>query len=236
MSRPLIGITSDTDAEARWCRQPNFYGIAVEKAGGIPVVLPYAVNHGVIPELVDRLDGIIFMGGDDLNPEAYGEKYHPKTSPVQPAREAFERALMAEVERRRMPTLGICMGCQLMNITRGGSMIQFLPDLERDRKLEHRRLNPLEEVRHPVTLVEDSIVARLLGKREVLANSSHKQAVKNLGRGLKVNAMSQDGIIEGVEDPTYPLWLGVQWHPERLHNEDDHLALFRLLVDRINQR
>ena len=87
-----------------------------------------------------------------------------------------------------------------------------------------------------MTLVEDTILARLFGKREVLANSSHKQAVKTVGRGLRVNALSPDGIIEGVEDPTYPLWLGVQWHPERLHTEEDHLALFKLLVERINKK
>ncbi len=235
MPRPLIGITTDTSNDDKAYESPFAYGTAVEKAGGLPVLLPYRTDLSVIPELVDRLDGMIFSGGNDLDPAAYGEIYAPGTVPVDPAREKFERALMAEVEKRRTPTLGICMGSQLMNITRGGSMIQFLPGVDRPEPIEHRKLG-VEEVRHPVTLVADSLATKAIGHAEVVANSSHKQSVAKVGRGLRVIATSPDGVIEGVEDPTFPLWLGVQWHPERLHGEADHLALFKLLVERSSQR
>jgi putative glutamine amidotransferase len=111
-------------------------------------------------------------------------------------------------------------------------MIQFLPEHAREEMIEHRRLEKGVEVRHPVTLIAGTTAAKAVGHLDVLANSSHKQSVKKLGKGLKVIATSPDGIIEGVEDDTFPLWLGVQWHPERLHEEEDHLKLFKLLVQR----
>ena len=231
MARPLIGITTDTHTDGKQYESPYAYSIAVEKAGGIPVLLPYKVDLSVIPELLDRLDGLLFSGGNDLDPSAYGETYAEGTVPVDPARERFERALMAEVEKRRTPTLGVCMGSQLMNVYRGGSMLQFLPSVERENPIEHRKLGK-DEVRHPISLNGDSLAAKVIGKTEVLGNSSHKQSIKQVGRGLRVIATSPDGVIEGVEDPTFPLFLGVQWHPERLHAEEDHLALFKLLVER----
>ncbi len=229
--RPLIGITVDTHDDGKQYESPYAYSIAVEKAGGIPVLLPYKVDLAVVPEMVDRLDGVLFSGGNDLDPAAYGETYAAGTVPVDPARERFERALMGEVERRRTPTLGICMGIQLMNLTRGGSMLQYLPAVDRKNAIEHRKLGK-DEVRHPITLAAESIAAKVVGHTEVLGNSSHKQSVGRIGKGLRVIATSPDGVIEGVEDPTFPLWLGVQWHPERLHAEADHLALFKLLVEK----
>jgi putative glutamine amidotransferase len=151
--------------------------------------------------------------------------------PVDPAREKFELALLAEVERRRMPALGVCMGSQLMNIHRGGSMHQFIPDLNLKDGLEHRKLGEVVP-RHEVNLEPQSLVAKTVGKTQVNANSYHKQSIRDVGRGLRIIGKSPDGVIEGIEDPTYPLFVGVQWHPERLHNEPDHLALFQLLVAR----
>jgi gamma-glutamyl-gamma-aminobutyrate hydrolase PuuD len=208
------------------------YAKAVEKAGGLPLLFPYKADLSLIPQYVDLIDGMCFTGGHDLDARGWGEENHPKITPVDPAREKFERALMSEVEKRRTPTLGICFGSQLMNVTRGGSMIQFLPELERENALEHRRVQKGVETRHPVLLEQGASVAKLLGKSEIVANSSHKQSVGKLGRGLRIIAKSPDGIIEGVEDPTLPLWLGVQWHPERLVGEPDHERFFSLLVER----
>jgi len=234
MKRPLIGITTDTHDDGKQYESPFAYATAVEKGGGIPVLLPYRTDVSVIPDLVDRLDGMVFSGGNDLDPAAYGETYEQGTVPVDPLREKFERALMAEVEKRHKPTLGICMGSQLMNIMRGGSMIQFLPEVDRPNAIEHRKLGKVE-VRHPITIDAASIAAKAIGKTEVLGNSSHKQSAKKIGSGLRVIATSPDGVIEGIEDPTFPLWLGVQWHPERLHDEADHLALFKLLVEKASK-
>jgi len=231
MPRPLIGITLDYwDDPDRYMLKYD-YATAVEKAGGLPFPLPFMTDLSLIPEIVDHLDGVIFSGGDDLDPALYGETRHPKAEPVDPHRQKFELALMAEVEKRRTPALGICLGSQLMNVYRGGSLTQFLPDRQIADPIEHRKLTKVDP-RHPVQLEPGTGVANLLGKTDVLANSSHKQAVQRIGHGLRVIATSPDGVIEGVEDPTFPLFLGVQWHPERLHAEPDHLALFKLLVEK----
>lgn len=236
MPRPLIGITVDnSDEPAAHYESPMAYGIAVEKAGGLPLLLPYRTDLSLIPQFVDVLQGVLFTGGNDLDPALYGEAYHPKAMPIDPARQRFELALMAEVEKRRMPALGVCLGSQLMNVYRGGSLNQFLPDIPRDPAIEHRNLNG-SNLRHAVQLVPGSIAAQAIGHIDVDANTAHKQAVRQLGRGLQVIATSPDGVIEGVDDPSFPLFLGIQWHPERLHEEKDHLALFKLLVEKASAK
>lgn len=233
--RPIIGITTDYNSRQTAYESPYGYSLAVEKAGGLPLLIPYRSDFSLIPQIVDVLHGIIFSGGDDLDPAAYGETYHPQACPIDPARERFERAILAEVERRRLPTLGICLGSQLMNVHRGGSLIQFLPDvLNGNGALEHRRLDDWTR-RHDATLIPETTIANALGRRDVVINTSHKQAVKKLGRGLRVIATSPDGVIEGTEDPTMPLFLGVQWHPERMSDEPAQLALFELLVQKARE-
>ncbi len=230
--RPLIGITVDTSDRANQYESPMAYATAVEKAGGLPFLLPYRTDLSLIPQFLDVLQGVLLSGGNDLSPDLYGnEPYHPRTEPIDPARQRFELALLAEVERRRTPVLGICLGSQLMNVYRGGSLNQFLPDMPRDPQIEHRKTGNVAP-RHDVQLREDSIIAGLLGKTQIDANSSHKQSVARAGRGLRLIATAPDGVIEGFEDPKFPLFLGVQWHPERLHDEPDHLALFKLLVEK----
>lgn len=232
MTRPIIGITTDYNDKQTCYESPYSYAAAVEKAGGLPLLLPYRADLSLISRYVDLIDGMLFSGGHDLNPQAWGEEYHPKVNPIDPAREKFERALMAEVEKRRTPTLGVCLGSQLMNVYRGGSMIQFLPEFERANPIEHGRGTTDGWNRHPVSIDPESSMATAIGKREITVNTSHKQAMRNLGRGLRVIGKAPDGIIEAIEDPSMPLWLGVQWHPERLHHQAEHLALFRLLVEK----
>ncbi|HLL87854.1 MAG TPA: gamma-glutamyl-gamma-aminobutyrate hydrolase family protein, partial [Tepidisphaeraceae bacterium] len=121
--RPIIGITVDTHDKPNQYESPTGYSTSVEKAGGLPVLLPYKADLSLVPAYVDLLDGIIFSGGNDLDPALYGGgPYHPKAAPIDPLRQRFELALLAEVERRRLPALGICLGSQLMNVYRGGSL------------------------------------------------------------------------------------------------------------------
>src|SRR5439155_25821430 len=160
------------------------------------------------------------------------EEWHPKVARMDKRREEFEFALLAEVERRRMPALGVCFGSQLMNVYRGGSLTQFLPDVARDDSLEHRRLPGKDPGRHPINLDADSQLGRAIGKSDVSVNTYHKQAVKRIGRGLRIIATAPDGVIEAFEDPTLPLFAAVQWHPERLLDEAEHLAPFKLLVSK----
>jgi putative glutamine amidotransferase len=235
--RPRIGITVDYNDALTQYGSPYAYAAAVEKAGGLPFLLPYRVDLSLIPEYVDSLDGMLFSGGNDLDPAAWGEHRHEKTVPIDPLRERFERALIAEVEKRRKPTLGICLGSQLMNVHRGGTLNQFIPELDRvDKSIEHRRLDGTWDARHDVIVQPDAIIAKAMGTTTVRSNTSHKQSIRDVGKGLRIIATSPDGIVEGIEDVTMPLWIGVQWHPERQHDEKEHLALFKLLVEKAAEK
>jgi putative glutamine amidotransferase len=229
MPRPVIGITIDQHDEAGKYESPADYSKAIEMAGGLPILLPYHTDLSLIPQYVDLIDGILFTGGNDLDPSAFGQSRHPKAVPVDPARQIFEMALLKGLENRQMPALGICMGLQLMNVYRGGSLHQFLPDVAREKSLEHRKLSE-ELLRHSVTLDTTSQIGAAIGKPEISVNTYHKQSVDKLGKGLKVIATAPDGVIEGFEDPTLPLFAAIQWHPERLTRESEHLAPFELLV------
>src|SRR5437016_497924 len=177
MNRPVIGVTTDySDTEERYLSTMT-YAAAVEKAGGLPLLLPFAVDHALIPQYVDLLDGICFTGGNDMNPARFGEEWHPKVARMDKRREEFEFALIAEVERRRLPALGVCFGSQLMNVYRGGSLIQFLPDQKPDA-MEHRRLPNTEPLRHAIKLDPNSQIGQAIGKADVSVNTYHKQAVK----------------------------------------------------------
>jgi putative glutamine amidotransferase len=235
MKRPLIGVTIDCNDEGDRYSSFMSYAGGVERAGGLPLLVPYRLDHSLIPQLVDQFAGFLFTGGNDLDPVLYsGGDWHPKAVKVDPFRQNFELALMAEVEKRRLPTLGICLGSQLMNVHRGGSMIQFLPDAKLPNGLEHRRIPGQDPARHPVKLDTSTQLGQTVGcgKSEISVNTYHKQAVKKLGKGLKIIATAPDGVIEGFEDPTFPLFAAVQWHPERLLEEAEHLAPFKLLVEK----
>lgn len=231
MSRPRIGITVDTADKRDQYESPFAYSAAVEHAGGLPLLIPYRIDLSLIPQIVDLCHGFLFSGGNDLDPALYGERYHAKAEPIDPPRQSFEMALLAEVEKRRLPALGICLGSQLMNTYRGGSLHQFLPELERNGPLEHRKLDEPSR-RHAVSLDLSTRLGQVIGRgrAEISANTSHKQSVRQLGRNLRVIATAPDGVIEGFEDPSFPLFAAVQWHPERLHEEPEHLAPFQLLV------
>jgi len=229
--KPVIGITSD-DVDGKPAYYTGYgYVDAVVAAGGVPLILPYRASASDIPDLVDLLDGVIFSGGNDLDPAAWGETVHPNSTPIRPERETYERALMTEIERRRLPALGICLGSQLMNVHRGGSMRQYIPDLGLSPTLEHRRQDGVDS-RHTVHVSPNSVLSSVIGAGEVQSNSAHKQAMNAIGAGLRVVATSADGVVEALEDPSMPLWLGVQWHPERIYTEGNQIRLFTLLVEK----
>jgi len=229
--RPLIGITTGyVDEKPTWYESPSDYARSVERAGGLPVLLPFRTDLSLVPDLLDALDGVVFSGGNDLDPALFDQPWHPNAVRIDPARQAFELALIAEAERRRTPSLGVCLGSQLMNVHRGGSLHQFLPDLPRQAAVEHRHLGD-RTYRHEVRIEPGTVLAAAVGRDRVSANSRHKQAIDRLGRGLRVNAVAPDGVVEGVEDPSLPLFLGVQWHPENLTADGpEHLAVFERLV------
>lgn len=233
-NRPTIGVTLDRNDRAESYASYFNYAQAVILAGGLPMLLPYKVPLDLVPMYVDRLDGILFTGGNDLDPSVYGESFHIEAAPIDPDRQKFEFALLDEVERRRMPALGVCLGSQLMNVHRGGSLHQFLPDVAQENSIEHRKIGDTP-TRHKVRVDINTQLGMAIGGPILSVNTYHKQAINRLGRNLKIIATSPDGIIEAFEDDNLPLYVAVQWHPERLTDEPAHLAPFKLLIDVCNR-
>ena len=226
MSRPVIGITSYAQ-EASWgvwhlpaVLIPLAYVDAVEHAGGTAVVIPPS-DEGV-DETLAALDGIIFSGGADLDPSIYGADPHPETDTPQARRDAGELALLRSALERDMPVLAICRGFQLLNVARGGDLVQHLP--EEVGHDEHKEV-PGEFSVHPVEVKEGTRLASMIGARSDVT-SHHHQALGRVGDGLVETAWAGDGTLEGVEDPSRRFAVGVQWHPEA--GED--AALFEALV------
>jgi putative glutamine amidotransferase len=223
--RPVIGLSAyatraawgvwDTDAVLL----PQAYVDAVTAAGGLPVLLPAV--PGVISDVLDRLDGLLIAGGPDIDPARYGQQRGPDTQPPSRVRDTAEIELLAVAVARRMPVLGICRGMQLLNVARGGSLVQHLPCP-----------SPGRYGRHEVRVMAGSRLAGLLAgpggepRTQLHVPSYHHQGIDRLGAGLVATGWSPDGVIEAVEDPALPFWVGVQWHPE----VGDDPALFAGLV------
>jgi len=201
---------------------------AVERAGGLPVVLPPLELHRIAP-LLDRLSGVLLSGGPDLDPAAYGRAAHPELGPTEPQLDAFEVQLAREADARGLPILGICRGAQALNIARGGTLHQHLPDVT-DGSIAHRQRQPGSKVTHQVRIAHKSRLTAVVGTRQMAVNSFHHQGIDQLGRGLHAVAWAEDGVIEAVESRGRSFIMGVQWHAETLVDDSAQLALFRRLV------
>jgi len=226
MSRPVIGITTYlTPARfGAWEEEaaliPAAYVNAIEAAGGRPLLVPPSTE--AIEETLDRLDGLLFSGGSDLDPELYGQEAHPETNGIVPERDRAEIALLRAALERDMPVLAVCRGSQVLNVALGGDLVQHLPEIVGDEKHKH---TPGEFADHDVDLVTGTRVQEILGDHAPV-KSHHHQGYGNIGDGLREAARAEDGTIEALEDPSRRFAMGVLWHPEA--GED--FALFEALV------
>jgi gamma-glutamyl-gamma-aminobutyrate hydrolase PuuD len=227
VERPVIGITSYAQEasfgvwNAPTALVPLDYVDHVERAGGRPVLIPPS-EEGV-EETLDALDGLVFSGGADLDPAAYGADVHPATDVPQSKRDAGELALLRAALDRDLPMLAICRGSELLNVVRGGDLVQHLPDVVGDDK--HKE-TPGTFSEHGVRIDPGSRLGRLVGEHSPV-KSHHHQGFGRVGEGLVETAWAEDGTLEGIEDPTRRFALGVLWHPEA--GED--AALFEALVE-----
>lgn len=181
---------------------------AVEQAGGRPVLIPPSEDG--VAETLAAVDGLVFSGGSDLDPDLYDDEPHEATAGVVPERDRAELALLEAALARDMPVLAVCRGSQVLNVARGGDLVQHLPDVVGDDKHKH---TPGTFADHDVTVEPGTRLAELLGDRAAV-KSHHHQGFGRVGQGLRVAAHAEDGTVEAVEDPSHRFALGVLWHPE----------------------
>lgn len=213
MNAPILGITTYAPREnLERFHLPVAYVHAVRRAGAIPWLIPPGEPR--VLELLAHLDGLVLSGGGDVDPDLYGgRKEHPQLYGVHKERDATELELARAAFEQKLPTLGICRGCQVINVAFGGSLIEHLPDEVGDG-LAHRGVGPGTSSLHPVELTPGSRVAAIVGELHPRTASSHHQALRRVASGLDVVAWAADGTIEAVERADHPFYLAVQWHPE----------------------
>lgn len=245
--RPLIGLTTSEVRLAERVEQTAqgeppqremalgmTYLAAIEAAGGLPVVIP-PLQPGSFAAMLERLDGICLSGGPDLDPALYRRDRHAELGPVDPQLDRIEIELARCADAAGLPMLAICRGQQTLNVVRGGTLVQHLPD-QPGITIEHRQRLPADQPTHDVSVEADSRLAWLMGRTAVRVNSFHHQAIDGLGAGLHAVAWSPDGVIEAVECGTREFAVGVQWHAETLVDRAENAALFSRLVEAATKR
>ncbi len=223
-ARPWIGITSTVKEGSVACS--TTYVRAVRQAGGIPVIVPPQEEQGLQAKYLDRLDGLVLIGGWDIPPSAYGEQPHATTEVMPDVRWQWEHRLIETWLASDKPLLGVCLGAQMTNVVTGGTLIQDIPS-EVGTKVKHR---DEELVWHRVTLLPGTRLRKIFGEDELTVTSSHHQAADRIGKGLQVAARSDDGVVEALEMPGDVWRVFLQWHPERM-DESHFLKIFGGLVD-----
>jgi putative glutamine amidotransferase len=226
VAKPVVGITTYVE-EASWGHWkldaaliPYDYVRSVERAGARALLVPPSVDG--VEETLDALDGIVFSGGSDLDPELYGAEAHAETTGTRPERDRGELALLEGALARDMPVLAVCRGFQVLNVARGGDLVQHLPEVVGSE--QHREVRG-EFSDHGVRIEGESRLGSVLGDAAPV-KSHHHQGVGRVGAGLREVAWADDGTVEGLEDPSQRFAVGVLWHPEA--GEDQ--KLFEALV------
>jgi putative glutamine amidotransferase len=230
--KPLIGIGCDIEPSPHGEGREMMYAYgtyldAIELAGATPLILPPFAES--IDRILPMLDGVILAGGDDLDPATYGEANLACRGILDARREGHDLALARAAREHRIPTLGICLGAQLISVAAGGSLVQDIPSAI-DGALRHSGRTGTRQ-RHVVSIEPGSRLAAILGAVSADVNSGHHQSVRLPGAGLSVVARSGDGVVEAVEDAAHPFYVGVQWHPEEMLAEASAQALFRRFGD-----
>jgi putative glutamine amidotransferase len=235
---PLIGISTselrtpaqvhpsaEADPPRRELALALTYPRAVERSGGIPLVVPPGLAY--VEELVTRLDGLLLSGGPDLHPAIYGEQPDPALGPTEPDLDDFELELARQADALGVPILALCRGAQLINVARGGTLIQDLPSTG---SVRHRQTEAGEVTTHTVRVPEGSRLAGIMGAGEHSVNSFHHQAIRELGAGLQIVAWASDELPEAIEATDREFEIGVQWHAESLTALPDQSRLFAAFI------
>ena len=211
-STPVIGITTYAPRKGlERFHLPVEYVWAVRRSGALPWLIPPGESR--VAELLAHLDGLVLAGGGDIDPALYGGALHPELYGINPERDGLEIELARMAFEQALPTLGICRGCQVINVAFGGTLVEHLPDEVGD-EVAHRGEAPGSSALHAVEIARGSRVAEIVGELVPRTSSSHHQALRRVAAGFEVVARAPDGVIEAVERRDHPFYLAVQWHPE----------------------
>lgn len=227
--KPVIGIGSDVlhrEGERDRAFAYLTYVEALRRGGAAAVLIPPQPENAA--DLLLTLDGILLAGGPDCDPSLYGEEPHASCEPMDVRRQENDLALARAARELRVPALGVCLGMQVMNVAGGGSLIQDIAS-EVETQIQHAS-EPENRARHDVRIDEGSRLAEIVRESEVRVNSSHHQAVRRLAPGLRVSAHAPDGVIEAIEDPAHPFYIGLQWHPEDMVGEHTATSIFKAFI------
>ena len=235
MRKPIIGLTLDSRGIGGYSERYPWYAVrknytqAINLAGGIPIALPHHLDQ--VDQYVDLIDGLLITGGGvDVSPSLYGEEEHHPSVTINKERTEFEIELVGAMASRLKPCLGICGGMQVMNVARGGSLFQDI-QTQLPHALNHIQENDRHEFCHEVSILPETHLEKICEEnKRIRVNSVHHQSVKTVGHGLTVNAVADDGVIEGIEDSQAPFFLGVQWHPEFHVTPHDKALLERFII------
>jgi putative glutamine amidotransferase len=229
----LIGITTHPPTDPDWANLGLFRDLmvrAVERAGGLPVIVPLGLQPAVLHALLARLDGVLLAGGGDIDPMRYGAGPHPALAGVNAERDEAELSLARWAAAEARPLLGICRGAQVFNVALGGTLYRDIAEHPGAQRHTYYPGLPYDLRPHPVKIDEDSHLARAIGSPIITVNSLHHQACRQLAPGLRAVAHAPDGLIEAVELPSHPFALAVQWHPECLPDAPEMQRLFEAFV------
>jgi putative glutamine amidotransferase len=231
--KPLIGITTNQSTNSYG--QPTIllqqsYVRAVMQAGGVPVLIPSTIANDGWDAVYSRLDGILFSGGGDIALDHFSGQAHPRIDDVEPERDSIELQMIQAAASDGKPFLGICRGCQVLNVALGGTLYTHIPD-QLPGALDHSYPgNKRTVLVHEVKIEEGTYVAEIYGEPIIKVNSLHHQGLKDIAPTLRVAGHAPDGLVEAVELPEHPFGLGVQWHPEWLTDQESTRNLFRKFV------
>lgn len=231
--KPIIGITASPVGDDTLEGSSATFATteAIYNHGGQPVIIPMSNHLVTVEELAEFLDGLLLPGGNDINPLYFNEDPHPGLGKVHPFRDALEIRLIHAMIQRNKPILGICRGCQILNVATGGNMVQDIAS-QIEAPIQHSQKSPRFHASHYVRIAPGSKLAAIAAQEELAVNSYHHQANRQVGPGFQVTAYASDGVVEAFESIGETFILGVQWHPEHMIPQDDASArMFQAFIE-----